>query len=138
MATQTILLKATSKAGTTRQVEAEIVAGKLVGTFKRTSVFGEEMVSGRLPIRGTSTSWPTSPPASPGCSSSGWTTSSGSSSTESSSVRVTTTEVGLESSTRPPTRGPAPQSPSTAKRWGAGNGRNRPAKDEPTRFPKLG
>ena len=52
MATQTILLKATSKAGTTRQVEAEIVAGKLVGTFKRTPVFGEEMVSGRLPIRG--------------------------------------------------------------------------------------
>ena len=52
MATQTILLSATSKRGCTRSVEAEIVAGKLVGTFKRVEPFGDDMVSKRLPIRG--------------------------------------------------------------------------------------
>lgn len=52
MATQTILLKATSKAGTTRSVEAEIVAGKLVGTFKRQPVIGDGLTSKSLRIRG--------------------------------------------------------------------------------------
>jgi hypothetical protein len=52
MATLTALLSATSKAGTTRTVHAEIVAGKLVGTFKRVDLFGEQMVSKRQPIRG--------------------------------------------------------------------------------------
>ncbi len=52
MATQTILLAATSKRGCTRSVEAEIVAGKVVGRFKRVEPFREPMVSTRIPIRG--------------------------------------------------------------------------------------
>jgi hypothetical protein len=52
MATQTVLLSATSKRGCTRSVEAEIVAGKLVGTFKRVEPFGDEAVSWRIPLRG--------------------------------------------------------------------------------------
>jgi hypothetical protein len=52
MATQSLLLKVTSKAGTTRSVEAEILAGKLVGTFTRQPVFGDGLTSKSLRIRG--------------------------------------------------------------------------------------
>jgi hypothetical protein len=52
MGTQSAVFSATSKAGTTRSVAAEIVAGKLVGTFRRVGCCGEEMVSQRIPIRG--------------------------------------------------------------------------------------
>jgi hypothetical protein len=52
MANLGVTLSATSKRGCTRKVEAEIVAGQLVGTFKRVEPFGDEMTSKRLPIRG--------------------------------------------------------------------------------------
>lgn len=52
MANQTLIVSATSKGGNVHTVAAEIVAGRLVGTFKRTDVFGTTKVSKPMPIQG--------------------------------------------------------------------------------------
>ncbi len=46
------VFSATSKAETKRSVAAELVASKLVGTFRRVGLCGEEIVSRSIPIRG--------------------------------------------------------------------------------------
>ena len=50
--TQTITVEATSKAGTTRKVLAAVKDGRVVGSFQRLELFGEQRVSPSLPIRG--------------------------------------------------------------------------------------
>ena len=51
MGTQSAVFSTSSKAGTTRSVAAEIVASKLLGTFRRVGGCGEERVSQRIPIQ---------------------------------------------------------------------------------------
>ncbi|MGD0267193.1 MAG: hypothetical protein ABSD47_19930 [Candidatus Methylomirabilota bacterium] len=49
---QAITLSSTSQSGTTREVKAKVMGGKVVGTFRRVDLWGDKLVSRALPIRG--------------------------------------------------------------------------------------